>query len=132
MDSRLLLLISSLIITRVGQGYKASIDMKLPEISGTIELVSGGYLHSVHLGMRVMFATLANPENSDPNGGVCSNPKDQVGVDFDANLDLNLFASLDQENGGPNLLSVPIYVSLPLHSVFIPEFPSLSRRSQRF
>ena len=106
--------------------------MKLPEISGTIELVSGGYLRSIHLGMGVIFAMSANPENSDPNGGACSNPKDQVGVNFDTNLGLNLFASLDQENGGPNLLSVPIYVSLPLHSAFIPEFPSLSRRSRRF
>ena len=71
---------------------------------------------------KEQYATSANPENPDPNGGVCSKPKDQVGVDFDADLKLNLFASLDQENGGPNLLKVPIYVSFSSALYSFPTF----------
>ncbi|KAH0569269.1 hypothetical protein GP486_000025 [Trichoglossum hirsutum] len=73
-------------ISVLGNGYEASLDMKLPDYSTTLKLVN------------------------DPNGGVCKNKQDTRGVDFNAQLGLNLFISVDRENGGGNLLSFPLYV----------------------
>ncbi|KAI9762883.1 MAG: hypothetical protein M1840_001116 [Geoglossum simile] len=72
-------------ISVLGNGYEASLDMKMPDCSTTLKLVN------------------------DPSGGVCKNKQDTRGVDINSQLGFSLFISVDRENGGGNLLNFPLY-----------------------